>query len=334
MLHLDHTALIDLIDAAYDGQPNHGTWCSAVMKAGLRLATRSRTATWFEYTWHFERSGFVFDSIHSAHVLGRDAARATWLGARQRLPPAITGRLFGRSCAGTASQVSGIRVEPAALPQFRMLWKPPVIDSLGIVAAGPDGRGLCISLALLELQSLSKRELTLLTRVAAHLGSGHRLRTHEGHDPLARAEAILSPSGKLLHAEASAKDHRLELDEGRKRRQEARSTRHDAERALEIWRGLVAGRWSLVDHFDTDGKRLILAMKNAPDVGREGDLTARERSVATMAAMGHRDKEIAYALGLTLSSVGSALRRTRSKMGVDSRAALAACWRKQTVLKR
>jgi DNA-binding CsgD family transcriptional regulator len=103
---------------------------------------------------------------------------------------------------------------------------------------------------------------------------------------------------------------------------------HDPEKALEIWRGLVAGRWSLVDHFDTDGKRFLLAVKNTPGVEGRADLTSRERRVTALAAMGHRDKEIAYILGLSVASVTAAIHRARGKLGVRTRAELAAVWRR------
>ena len=69
-------------------------------------------------------------------------------------------------------------------------------------------------------------------------------------------------------------------------------------------------------------------MKNAPEVDARADLTAHERRVSSLAAMGHRDKEIAYTLGVTLASVGAALHRARTKLGACSRAALAATWRR------
>jgi DNA-binding CsgD family transcriptional regulator len=129
-----------------------------------------------------------------------------------------------------------------------------------------------------------------------------------------------------LHARARAQGKLDDLDEGRRRRNEAQKARHDAEKALEIWKGLVAGRWSLVDHFDTDGKRFLLAMKNTPKVDRPIDLTPGAKRAAALAAMGHRDKEIAYMLGVSVASVTASLHRTRAKLGVRSRAELATVW--------
>ena len=165
----------------------------------------------------------------------------------------------------------------------------------------------------------------MLERVAVHLSAGRRLRT--GRSPVDHAEAILTPNGKILHAHESAKNKRDSLDDGRRRRDEAKKSKHDGEKALEIWKGLVAGRWSLVDHFDTDGKRLLLAMKNTPNVEKFPTLSPHERRVCALVAMGHRDKEICYMLGLSHASVTAALHRARSKLRVRSRTELVARWR-------
>ena len=43
---------------------------------------------------------------------------------------------------------------------------------------------------------------------------------------------------------------------------------------------LLEGRWSLVDRFDSDGRRFIVAYRNPPGVLNPRRLTAREREVA------------------------------------------------------
>lgn len=211
---------------------------------------------------------------------------------------------------------------------WKELWREPVADSVGIVAADPAGHGVCASIGLPERRGLSERQLRLLDRVAVHLSAGRRLREKKQSRLLDDAEAILSSNGKVLHALKAAKNKRESLHAARARRDEASKLKHDPEKALEIWKGLVGGRWSLVDHFDTDGKRLLLAVKNAPQIDPRADLSPRERRVCALVAMGHRDKEIAYSLGLSLGSVTAALHRARMKLKVSSRTELAAAWRK------
>jgi hypothetical protein len=40
-----------------------------------------------------------------------------------------------------------------------------------------------------------------------------------------------------------------------------RMSKRNPERALQLWRALVDGRWSLVDSFETDGRRYVVALQ-------------------------------------------------------------------------
>ena len=98
----------------------------------------------------------------------------------------------------------------------------------------------------------------------------------------------------------------------------------DPDAALEAWKGLVAGRWSLVDHIDTDGKRFIVARRNDPDAHGPGGLTLRERQVMSARARGLSLKLIAYDLGLSIATVCKSLQGGMAKLGVASDAELPA----------
>jgi DNA-binding CsgD family transcriptional regulator len=323
---LNDERIVDVLAAAYRNDDSYEAWRRGVMKSLLDLNPGAKTCTWFEYDSHIERDGgLVFDSIHSPKVIGKDAATETWLEARQKISPHFLTSLFGRTGAGTSIQKSKTGDLVRLTKAWRELWRECVVDSLGIVAVDPGGQGVCASVGLPEVRPLSERQIRMLERVAVHLSAGRRLQT--GRSPIDDAEAVLTPTGKVLHAHEVAKNKRDSIEDGRRRRDEARKTKHDAEKALEIWRGLVAGRWSLVDHFDTDGKRLLLAMKNTPNVEKFPTLSANERRVCALVAMGHRDKEICYMLGLTHPSVTATLHRARSKLKVTSRTELAARWR-------
>ena len=69
-------------------------------------------------------------------------------------------------------------------------------------------------------------------------------------------------------------------------------------------------------------------MRNAPELTRARALAPQEKRVVALAAMGHRDKEIAYQLGLSVSAVAAAMKRARSKLGAKSRAELATTWKR------
>ena len=89
------------------------------------------------------------------------------------------------------------------------------------------------------------------------------------------------------------------------------------------WKVLVEHRWSLLDHFDRDGRRFVLACRNAPAALGGELLTPRERQVVLLAARGHSNKLIGYELGIATSVVGVLPRPSgQSPLGVKSRAAL------------
>jgi DNA-binding NarL/FixJ family response regulator len=81
----------------------------------------------------------------------------------------------------------------------------------------------------------------------------------------------------------------------------------------------VDGRWSLVDHVEADGRRVVLARRNPPGVRDPRALTARERDVLAHVAQGHGNKHVAYALGLSATTVATHLRRALRKLGLRSR---------------
>lgn len=163
-------------------------------------------------------------------------------------------------------------------------------------------------------------------RVALHLGAGRRLL---GRLPSADApdvEAVLDPGGSLAHAAGSAtpSSARDSLRSAVKCMDQARtrSGRRDPSHALDLWRGLLAGRWTLVDHFDSDGRRFVLARKNDPDVPEPRALSRRQRQVAFYASLGWSNQEIGYALGLSENTVSAHLRLSLKKLGVATRAGL------------
>jgi DNA-binding CsgD family transcriptional regulator len=167
------------------------------------------------------------------------------------------------------------------------------------------------------------REAAAWRRVAAHVSAAFRIRRQFGAEGTVSpnpsvAEAILSPNGTLEHAAESARgdDVRAALRTAVRALDKARGPlrRRDPERATELWQALVAGRWSLLDHFDSDGRRFVIAHRNDAAVPDMRGLTLRERQVAAHAALGHSNKVIAYTLGLSVSTVGVHLTRARAKL--------------------
>jgi DNA-binding NarL/FixJ family response regulator len=131
-----------------------------------------------------------------------------------------------------------------------------------------------------------------------------------------------------VHAERAAerRDLREALRHAVRARDRARSAairRSDDGAAVDMWQALVSGRWSLIDRFESDGRRFTVAIENEPRVADPRALSPRERCVVQLAARGHANKSIAYSLGLAAGTVGALLARALRKLGLGSRAELA-----------
>jgi DNA-binding CsgD family transcriptional regulator len=205
----------------------------------------------------------------------------------------------------------------SASPTFAAL----PIEGLGIIAGEPSGHGCIVFTADHKVTRLSRQTEGLWRRIAAHLVTGYRLVRH----PVEAPDAVLTPVGKVLHREGSVAPENTEpLSEATRAIDRARGKlrRTDPEGALELWRGLVEGRWSLVDHCDHDGRRYVFAKRNAPEVRPWHSLTEREAQVVAFVAEGQPHKLVGYQLGISLSTVSETLVRARKKLGASSRLAL------------
>ena len=137
--------------------------------------------------------------------------------------------------------------------------------------------------------------------------AGRRVRPELG-------EAVITPDGRVQHAEGPAKTPAA--------RAHLAACVAKARVGGRLWEPLVAGRWSLVDCWDSDGRQFYVAIRNDPRFTSTHALTERETQVSRMAAQGLLNKEIAYALGISESTVATHLRRALEKLGVKHRAAL------------
>jgi DNA-binding CsgD family transcriptional regulator len=173
---------------------------------------------------------------------------------------------------------------------------------------------------------LHPRRRVALERVGAHIAAGYRLRARMAVGPVF-PEAVLDPkSGEVLHAEGVAKpreSRRLLSAAGLRLNTARTSVRRDTfEQALALWRALVAGRWTLVDRIDRDGRRFLVALRNSPQPRHPRAVSPEERPILALHAIGHPSKVVAYELGQSVAGVSSLLRSGLTKLGLRSRAEL------------
>jgi DNA-binding CsgD family transcriptional regulator len=201
-----------------------------------------------------------------------------------------------------------------------------VMDFFGVLSLDPSGHAIWFGAPMPDLRRPTSQESATWTRIAAHVTAGARLRRTllsqaDGH---ASPEAVLSPSGEVQHAESSAQGRTARdiLREAALRMDRARSkkVRVDSDEALKLWSALVGGRWSLVDRFDRDGRRFIVAHRNEPRVSDPRALSARERQVLAFLASGDSLKMTAYSLGISMTSVSRHRATAMKKLGIKSAA--------------
>jgi DNA-binding CsgD family transcriptional regulator len=190
------------------------------------------------------------------------------------------------------------------------------------------GKGCSLYLLSRSPSPLSESEREVFIHIATHLSTAYRLQRRlfpDGPPRSAEVEAVIKPSGDVEHAEGGArtKSARQALRLAVRQREDSRkSLGVQAGAVLRRWRGLVAARWTLIDHYESGGQRFVLARENAPSPGGLAQLSERERQVASLAALGRSNKLIAYELGLAHSTVRVLVARACAKLAAPSRAEL------------
>ena len=204
-------------------------------------------------------------------------------------------------------------------------------DNVGLRSNATPESGVIIMRAAKLNERLRDRELW--TRFAAHLGAALRLRRSQKELSPDSAPAILTPGGRLEHGDADTIAAATSLAGAAKAIDRARGKlrRLDPEAAAALWRTMVKGEWSLVDWYDHDGKRFLLAQENRVPSRTKRMLTKREEQVVACAAMGHGNKLIAYDLGISPGSVAVLLGRAARKLGVSGRVGLVQAFRERAV---
>jgi len=192
-----------------------------------------------------------------------------------------------------------------------------------------DGHGIVLGAPRKKLHHTTARERGRWTLIAAHLRAAARLQRMAATGGSAQSpEAILTPDGRACHLSSSAQtpEVRDTLRDAVIQMERVRYAGSDTnvDEALAIWKALIGGRWSLLDQFDSDGKRFLIARPNEPEPPPIRELTTRERQVVAYARLGHPNKLISYELGLSPARVSEAVGSAMLKLGIRHRGDLLA----------
>lgn len=313
---------LDLIDAAYRIDGSDDAWLSSVMDAAMPMMSRGLGAVGVLYD--ASRPG-SFDGEHFAinemllEGITPDACRAVLEVGSEGAP--LIQELFGQVQCGLVSETFS-KCFPKLLP-FTATFGAP--DMVAINSTDPTLRGCILTANLPDHTPIDPAMHLFWSRLSAHVAAAYRLRRRlrkQVGTPLEQAEAILTPEAKVAHAtESTVNSEVRELLSDTVRTQErlrAKDRREDPN-AVGEWKALVDARWSLVDHVDSDGKRMITVQRNECVAPGAVGLSQREEQILGYAALGHSNKLIAYELGLAHSTVRVLLARAAGKLGTRGR---------------
>jgi DNA-binding NarL/FixJ family response regulator len=211
-------------------------------------------------------------------------------------------------------------------------WSHPrdIVDCVRALGVSPGGPGIVLAAPRSSQSSTPHEEARAWSRAMVHVAAALRLRRRLGEMAASHlaegGDAVVRLDGRVEHAtnDARAPEARDALREAAVRIDRARgSLRNEGDdEALASWEGLVDGRWSLVDRFDRDGRHYLVALENTPAPRGPRALTPAERAVVGYATLGWSNKEIAYALGLGVGTVGTHLGRAMARLGARNRVEL------------
>jgi DNA-binding CsgD family transcriptional regulator len=315
---------IDVVEAAYRMDLADQDWLSHVGRALLPLADPGCGLVAYAFDSSLNPSRW----LESAVVLGAEPELARVgllmlqeLNSAEREWIHVTPDVLESATEALAKTGVEMATSPT-VGEFRARFG--VVDFVALRTVEPGARGLVFTAGQAQARRIDGRQKRLWAHVSAHLAAARRLRhALAGASPLDGPEAVLTPAGKLLHAEgaAAAPNAREALERAVQKQELARglAAKRDAWRAAEAWTALVAGRWSLVEQFERDGRRYLVALRNEHGLTDPRALTCAERAVAHLAALGKSNKLVAYELGVAESTVAYRLAGVLRKLGLTSR---------------
>jgi DNA-binding NarL/FixJ family response regulator len=317
---LNHERLREITDAAYDFKSDLASWADGVHAAlgpaldlgqgtlvGLLLLPEQGLRI-----QHLASRGGA-SKIH--HAIVRLSA---FLAPSKLRESFFNGRFLGSSSGHYAdSEVERMQQRARGLGSR---------DAAGFCVSDGVDHGLMIVSPTRDTLSLPQQASATVRRLAQHISTGLRLQRVIGgvslDDPA--VEAIFDEAGRPQQTLGMARLH-----DGLERLREAVMLRGRAPVSIDEspWEAVIAGRWSLVDRFDSDGRRFVVAYRNPPGMLDPRRLTPREEGVTTLAAVGRSNKEIGFDLSISESTVATLLTTSLAKLGLASRTLLPIFWR-------
>jgi len=322
-------ALIDFAEAAYDLTPEEHNWLPRLLEAGAPIFDHGLGVFALTCLRPPEPAPLTIDQMHLASAPADFGERV--MRMQVEMPSDILWWLSRPAMPRTMSEAAGDDWDA-----FRLIMRSFDFakDGIGMSAFDPNGRGVYLIAALPKVTTLTPQRRERFQMLAAHFGAGYRLRSALKRVASAPAtglphgaEIVIDPkSFRVTQAEGPAKSGPSldALREAASRIDKSRGglRQSDPERALALWNALVRGRWSAVDWFDSDGRRYVLGIPNAPGITDPRGLTERESQVLSYALLGMSNKLVAYHLGLSSGRASTVLNAVMRKFKVRTRSEL------------
>lgn len=324
--------MIDFAEAAYDLEQQD--WLPKLIAAGAPVFDKGLGVFAVTCTRSQQNASFRVDGLHV--FAGPDDLAERLIRVQQEVPPNVLWFLSRPSMPRTMSEAADDNLEALNLVMRHFDFAK---DGLGMSSFDPDGHGVYLIAPLSKVMTLSDKSRERWQMLASHFGAGNRLRRalrEAGSEPATAlplgAEVVIDSSSFKVtdaHGEAKSRESHKALREAALRvdRARGRMRKSDPEKALALWKSLVRGRWSTVDWFDSDGRRYVLGLPNAPNVIDPRGLTDREMQVVALVVHGQSNKLIAYNLGLSKGRISTLFRSAMRKMNVHTRTQLVAKFR-------
>jgi DNA-binding NarL/FixJ family response regulator len=315
---------IDIVETAYRLEGTESEWLDEVL-ASARPDLDTGCGV-YAFTGNDSVPNFAATPAFVQHDL--DAGFAARIAELNRDAPSAVNDLLRSKLVTCGGLEQTLGADSPIVQSFRAVIEPTgVKDAFSLFAQDAEGSNITLSAPSHTLVNLAPRARGIWRRIGLHIASSLRLRRKLSARATAR-EALLDPAGKLHDATTSVAGDasaRGALVRAVAAMEKARSgpMRAEPERALALWQGLVAGEWSLVDHWESGGRRYLAAYRNCPELRDPRALTPTESAILKYLALGASNKDIGFALGLPLGTVSSCVTKVLKKLRLKRRVDLA-----------
>lgn len=329
---IHETELVGLLEALYAVERTDDEWLSGAVTALAELCGGEH-----HYIGFFYDASNVRDfKLYKPCARNVDPEIQASFELFRTLPnPDFVRATFRSLYIGSARRTAPTHLQPLLEQRRKAGWG----DILNINGLDPSGIGCLLTIGGREPEFvLDANQAAVFRRIANHLGAAFRCRRKlaeldrgecsgaRSTDVSRGAEAILDAQGRFVHARGAAespsareriKASVLAIDSIRAPKERSRG-----QQALQSWHPLTGARWTIVDRYEENGRRFIVARENQMDTVGLDLLTDRERQVVVHAALGLSTKQIAYTLGISEVTVRVLTARAARRLGVRTKKAL------------